>query len=348
VLEEVADRALASEFEPVACLEAPEPAEVPASLRRADGRSVCQRHGRVRFATRAQLTMEQRMLALARASGAPRLDRAALGRADGPDIRGMPVGRLLHLRDTYPIETAWAPPWVGDKLRQVRAAARETRLAGLRASAEAAAARQRGAHDSAARQQELTASYQALHEAYRQRETVFAATMADRADWDAATRAQRQLAVAADAELRRRHPDQHYPGVGGDHLQLVSGHDSSVPRRRRECEAIGWTAERQATPGCAGCHRLEAASAASGDGSSAGSHTSARFAGSGEKELQERYSVRFRTGTRECGEESRREKAAGQTGVLEGRSEGPRGAKVGANAGRRRATQSDGRRHYCS
>jgi len=35
--------------------------------------------------------------------------------------------------------------------------------------------------------------------------------MADRADWDAATRHQRHLAVAADAELRRRHPGQHYP-----------------------------------------------------------------------------------------------------------------------------------------
>ena len=32
-------------------------------------------------------------------------------------------GRLLHLRDTYPIETAWAPRYVGDELRQVRAAA---------------------------------------------------------------------------------------------------------------------------------------------------------------------------------------------------------------------------------
>jgi hypothetical protein len=40
---------------------------------------------------------------------------------------------------------------------------------------------------------------------------VFAVTMADRADWDAATRTQRHLAVAADAELRRRHPAQHYP-----------------------------------------------------------------------------------------------------------------------------------------
>jgi len=44
------------------------------------------------------------------------------GPADGPDVRGMPDGRLLHLRDTYPIETAWAPQYVGDELRQVRAA----------------------------------------------------------------------------------------------------------------------------------------------------------------------------------------------------------------------------------
>ena len=136
---------------------------------------------------------------------------AALGPADGPDVRGMPDGTLLHLRDTYPIETAWAPRWVGDELRQVRAAAWNARLAGIRASAEANAAADRGQLDSAARQQELADSYHALHEAYRQRETVFAAAMADRADWDAATRAQRHLAVAADAELRRRHPDQHYP-----------------------------------------------------------------------------------------------------------------------------------------
>ena len=136
---------------------------------------------------------------------------AALGTVDGPDVRGMPDGRLLHLRDTYPIETAWAPQWVGDELRQVRAAAWEARLAGLRATAEATAAAQRGDHGTTARQHELAASYGALHEAYRQRETVFAATMADRADWDAATRAQRHLAVAADAELRRRHPGQHHP-----------------------------------------------------------------------------------------------------------------------------------------
>ena len=136
---------------------------------------------------------------------------AALVPGEGPDVRGMPDGLLWHLRDTYPIETAWAPQYVGDKLRQVRAAARDARLAGLRAGVEAAAAQQRGDHQEAVRKQELADSYQALHDAYRQREAVFAATIADRGDWQNATVQQRHLAVAADAELRRRHPDQHYP-----------------------------------------------------------------------------------------------------------------------------------------
>jgi hypothetical protein len=49
LLEDVASRALRSEFEPVLCLEAPEPAEVPASLRRADGRSIYQCRGDLVF-----------------------------------------------------------------------------------------------------------------------------------------------------------------------------------------------------------------------------------------------------------------------------------------------------------
>src|SRR5580692_1687755 len=86
LLEDLADRALASEFEPVACLEAPEPVNVPGSLLRADGRSVYRRHGGVRFATHAQLSMEQRMLALARDAGAPRMDRAQAAWALGADL----------------------------------------------------------------------------------------------------------------------------------------------------------------------------------------------------------------------------------------------------------------------
>ena len=108
---------------------------------------------------------------------------AALGSVDGPDVRGMPDGRLLHLRDTYPIETAWAPRYVGDELRQVRAAAWDARLVGLRAAADARAADRRGDHDEAADQRKLAFGYRALEQAYRQREAVFAQTMADRADW---------------------------------------------------------------------------------------------------------------------------------------------------------------------
>ena len=54
--------------------------------------------------------------------------------------------------------------------------------------------------------------------------------MADRADWENATRAQRQLAVAADAELRRRHPGQYFsplrsaepePATGAQRAELT-------------------------------------------------------------------------------------------------------------------------------
>ncbi len=149
------------------------------------------------------------------ATGTPDLRAAwhealtATGAADGPDVRGMPDGMLAHLRDTYPIETAWAPQHVGDELRHVRAGARDAHLAAIRARAEAAS--HCGQPGQAERQQALAASYQAMHDAYRQRETVFAAVMADRAAWEQATRQQRHLAIAADAELRRRHPTQPHP-----------------------------------------------------------------------------------------------------------------------------------------
>ena len=103
LLEDLADRALRSEFEPVLCLEAPEPAEVPASLLRADGRSIYQRHGGTRYATRAQLAMEDRMLAQASATGAPRLTRAQAAHALGADLAQLEdalTGRAHDTRET--------------------------------------------------------------------------------------------------------------------------------------------------------------------------------------------------------------------------------------------------------
>ncbi len=89
----------------MACLEAAEPAEVPASLLRADGRSVYQRHGGVRFATHAQLTLEQRMLALARASGAPRMDRAEAARLLGADLAQLEAALAGRAQDAHDART---------------------------------------------------------------------------------------------------------------------------------------------------------------------------------------------------------------------------------------------------
>ena len=125
LLEDLADRALTSEFDPVACLEAPEPAEVPASLLRADGRSVYQRHGGTRYATRAQLAMEERMAAQAGADGAPRVDRAQAAHALGADpaqLEDALAGRAHDARDAQDTRDA-QDKRTGSGLRQDQAAA---------------------------------------------------------------------------------------------------------------------------------------------------------------------------------------------------------------------------------
>jgi hypothetical protein len=86
LLEETADRILGSEYGAVLCLEAPDPVDLPADLVRADGRSVYRRHGGTRYATRAQLTMEERMTAQAQATTAPRMRREAAAAAVGADL----------------------------------------------------------------------------------------------------------------------------------------------------------------------------------------------------------------------------------------------------------------------
>ena len=130
----------------------------------------------------------------------------ALGPANGPGVRAMLDGRLWLLRDTYAAETAWAPRHVGKELRLARLGAFDAALGAIRADAEAEAARKAGDHDRAARHETLAASYRALRDHYQQREQTLAQAMADRQEWEQATAGPRLLAIAADAELRRRHP----------------------------------------------------------------------------------------------------------------------------------------------
>jgi len=133
---------------------------------------------------------------------------AALGPAGQPDIRAMPDGRLWLLRDAYPAQTAWAPRHVGKELRLSRLGAFDAGLGAIRADAETAAARKAGDRDRAARHETLAASYRALRDIYQQREQTLAQAMADRHKWERATEQSRHQAITADAELRRRHPDQ--------------------------------------------------------------------------------------------------------------------------------------------
>ena len=137
---------------------------------------------------------------------------AALGPVDGPDVRGMPDGTLLHLRDTYPIETAWAPQWAGDELRQVRAGAADARLAAIRATRRSRhrppPRPARNSQPAAGPGRQLPGHARRLP---RTRGRLRRRHGRPAAAGRQATRQQRQLAVAADAELRRRHPGQQFP-----------------------------------------------------------------------------------------------------------------------------------------
>ena len=72
---------------------------------------------------------------------------AALGPVDGVDLRKETDGRLLNLRASYEAETAWAPRFVGDELRQVRLGADDMGRDAVLADAQAKAARERGDED---------------------------------------------------------------------------------------------------------------------------------------------------------------------------------------------------------
>ena len=120
LLEETADRILRSEFEQVLCLEAPDPVDLPGDLVRADGRSVYRRHGGTRYATRAQLSMEEAMVAQAQAA-----DRAAddpRGRR-GRARRGPRAARARARRRSRDAESDADAARTGSGLREDQAAA---------------------------------------------------------------------------------------------------------------------------------------------------------------------------------------------------------------------------------
>lgn len=152
---------------------------------------------------------------------------AALGPVDGLDVRGLPDGGLIGLRRSYASSTAWAPRYVADELRDVRAGAESARQMAIRSAAEVETARKEGDEDRAARHEVLAGSARSMAAGYAGMEPELAATMESRQAWEQATEDDRRNAVAADAELRRRHPERAID-------PLVSAEPEAVTEAERE------------------------------------------------------------------------------------------------------------------
>jgi hypothetical protein len=105
-------------------------------------------------------------------------------------------------------------------------------LGAIRASAEAQAVRKAADHARAARQEALADSYRALRDLYQQPEHTLARVMTDRQEWEHAIIGSRHLAIAADTELRRRHPGQTIePLLSAEQPSLSVNLTASSPRR---------------------------------------------------------------------------------------------------------------------
>ena len=132
----------------------------------------------------------------------------ALGRVDGIDLRARTDGELWLRRNTYERETAWAPPYLAKELRLARIAERDAHVNAIRAEHEL-----RAAHDdqSAGRHQQLARIWRALRAKAATEVGIFVAAQETRRQWETATEPTRRIAIAADLELRRRHPGRQIP-----------------------------------------------------------------------------------------------------------------------------------------
>ena len=130
---------------------------------------------------------------------------AALGRIDGIELRACSDGALWLRRGTYERETAWAPLYVGRELHFVRVAGRDAAVHAVRAEHEARAARD---PQVAARHRGLARRWRAVQSKATAEERLLADVQETRRRWEAITESTRRIAVAADLELRRRHPER--------------------------------------------------------------------------------------------------------------------------------------------
>ena len=143
----------------------------------------------------------------------------ALGPVDGVDVRGMSDGALLNARAVFERETVWAPRYVADELRAVRAAKVNAELQAVRADAEAAAAADLKVGAAHGR---LAESARVLEAFYARTEIELDEQMAVRREWAEASGHARRTAIAADSEYRRRNPESDLPVLTSAEPEPVS------------------------------------------------------------------------------------------------------------------------------
>jgi hypothetical protein len=156
---------------------------------------------------------------------------AALGRVEGIDLRGCTDDQLRLRRAMYERETSWAPRYVGEELRLARMQARTAWENRVLAARRAETATDPGV---AGRHRALAGMWQAMHGKAAQITGMLAGAQETRRQWEALTEPTRRAAIAADLELRRRHPGiqlaplrsaEPEPGIGSDA-------DSELSRRQ--------------------------------------------------------------------------------------------------------------------
>jgi hypothetical protein len=171
----------------------------------------------------------------------------ALGPAGETDLRDRADGSLWLIRDQYQAETAWAPKHVGRELGYVRASAEDARLQVIRSEAEADVARKAADRELAGRHEQQAEGSRLQESAYRTQENILAGLMDDRRDWEAATEPQRRLAVAADAELRRRYPEMRIePLRSAEPNEVTDGQRAELdvlPEEQPDYQSPGWVRE---------------------------------------------------------------------------------------------------------
>jgi conjugative relaxase-like TrwC/TraI family protein len=154
----------------------------------------------------------------------------ALGRVDGIDLRGCTDGDLCLRRSTYERETAWAPPHVAEELRLMRLAERDAHVNAVRAEHDSHATSD---EQTAARHRALAHSYRALEAKAVREAEVFAAAQETRRQWETVTETTRRIAIAADTELRRRHPSLRFKPLR-PHPAEAAGVTKQLPPAREQ------------------------------------------------------------------------------------------------------------------